>query len=105
MGGTFGVLLALHHQDGCQRLKSLFASHLRTRAALGLVWQIDVLERCRVPTVVNAFLQVGRHLLQFRNGLDDGGLSLGYLLQLLQPVADGRNLYLVQSPCPLLAVT
>ena len=105
MGGTSWVLFTLHHQNGCQRLKSLFASHLRTCATLRLVWQIDVLERGRVPAVVDALLQFRRHLLQFSNRLDNRFFTFGYLLQLFQTVADGRNLHLVQSARPLLAIT
>ena len=104
LGGTLGVWLTLHQQDGGQWFKPLFTGYLCTGSALGFVGQIDIFQCGAVPTVVDALLQLGRHLILLADGLDDGLLTLGNLLQLCQTIADSRNLNLVQSPSALLAI-
>ena len=105
LGCAFGVWFALHQQQLCQWLQSLFACYLCPRPALGFVGQIDVFQGRRLPAVVDTFLQLRRHLAQFRDGFHDGCLALGYLLQLFQSVGNGRNLHFVQSARPLFAIT
>ena len=104
LGGLLGVGLALHHEDGGQRLQSLFACYLCTGAPLGFIGQIDVFQRRQVPTGLDALLQLAGHLVLFRNGFDDGLLAFGYFLQPFHAVADGCYLHLVQSARPFLAV-
>ena len=104
LGGAFGVGFALHQQQLCQWLQSLFACYLCPCSALGLVRQVDILQRRCFPAVVNTFLQFGCHLAQFRDGFHDGRLALGNFLQLFQSIGNGRNLYFVQSARPLLAI-
>ena len=87
-----------------QGFEALFASHLCTRAAFGLEWQVDVLQCRQVPAVVNALLEFGSHLFLFRNGLDNGILALGNLLKSFVAVADGRNLHFIQSPRSFLTI-
>ena len=95
LSGLLGVGFALHHEHGGQGFQTLFASHLGTGAALGLIGQIDVFEGGHFPAVVNTLLQFGGHLLLLGNGLHNGVFALGNFLQTLLAVADGRNLHLV----------
>ena len=104
LGGAFGVGFALHQQQLCQWLQSLFACYLCPRPALGLVRQIDVFQGCCFPAVIDTFLQFGCHLAQFRNGFYDGRFAFRYFLQLFQSVGNSRNLHLIQSARALLAV-
>ena len=103
--GTLRVPFALSHQDLSQRFKPLFSSHLCSGTTLGLIWQIDVLQLRRIPTVVDALLQLGRHLLQVGDGLGHRLLTFLYLFQLVVTVADGGNLHLVESTRTLLPIT
>ena len=88
-----------------QGLQTLLTCHLGTGAPAWLIGQVDVLECRGVPGRVNAPGQFVGHLLLFGNGLDDGLFALGYFLQLFRTIADGSNLYLVQSARALLAIT
>ena len=83
----------------------MFSSHLCSGTTLGLIWQIDVLQLRRIPTVVDALLQLGRHLLQVGDGLGHRLLTFLYLFQLVVTVADGGYLHLVESTRTLLPIT
>ena len=104
LSSPLGVALALHQQQLGQRFESLFAGHLGTCAALRAVGQVDVLERGRLPRLVDALLELGRELLLVADGLEDGLLALLNLLQALILVADGPYLHFVESARALLAV-
>ena len=49
-------------------------------------------------------LEVGCHLAEFGDGLDDCILALSNLLQLLTAIADGGNLHFVEAARALLAI-
>ena len=56
--GAFRIAFALEQEYLGEWLQSLFASHLGTCATLGFIGQIDIFQLCRIPTVVDAFLQL-----------------------------------------------
>ena len=95
----------MQEQYLCKGLKTLFASHLSPRPALGLIGQIDILEFGSIPAFVDALGEFGGHLLKVGDGLDDGILTFLNLLQTFVAVADGCYLYLVESAGTFLTVT
>ena len=103
-GGSLRVALTLLQQNRGQRLQALLAGYLGARAALGAERQVDVLQLRRLPRLVDALLQLWRQLLLLSDGLQDGLLALGQFAQLVELLADGRNLHLVQPTRTLLAV-
>ena len=106
MGGSlFRVALTLEHKDFSQWLQPLFTSYLGAGAATGFVGKIEVLEHGGIPAIVDAALQFGSHLLLLGDGLNDGLLAFGNILQPLALVADSSYLNLVETASALLAVT
>ena len=102
---ALGVSFSLDEEDLCQRLQSLFTSHLGSGSALRLIGQVDILQFCRVPAGVDALLQFGCHLLEVGDGLRDRLLTFLYLFQFVVTVADGGYLHLVETACPFLPVS
>ena len=100
-----GVSLALEQQQGGQWLQTLFAGRLRPCAPLGFEGQVKVLQRGGVPRLFDALAQLVGEFPLFLDGLEDGFLALGYLLQLLVDVVDLCDLHLVEVAGALLAVS
>ena len=82
----------------------MFAGDLGAGAALGFIGEVDILELGGIPALVDALLQLGRHLALFGDGAHNGLLALLYLKQLFVTVADGGYLNLVESTGALLAI-
>ena len=104
LGGLNGIGLALHHEQGGQRLKSLFAGNLCTSAPLGLVGQINILKFGIIPAVVDTLFQFVGQLSLLADGLQDGLFPLGRFLQPCVHLADLCYLHLVESASAFLAV-
>ena len=68
-GCRFRVAFPLKQENLCQRLQSLFASHLGSCAAAGFEGQIDILELGSVPTIVDTLFEFWRQLVLFANSL------------------------------------
>ena len=105
LGSLFGIRLPLHEQKSGQRLQTLFLRHGSPRPALGAEGQVDILQLRSVPAVINAFLQLGSHLLLFGNGLDDGFLPLDQFLQFVVHIGNAGDLYLVESSCAFFSIS
>ena len=73
--------------------------------AFRLERQVDILQFRAVPCCLDAFLQFRGQLFLFADGVQDGLLALGRLLQFFVLGADGFNLHFVQSSRAFLAVS
>ena len=104
-GSTLGIPFPLEQEDLGQRLKPLFTSYLGSRPSLGLVWQIDVFQFRCIPAGFDTLLQLWGHLSEVGDGLDDSLLTLFYLLEFVETVADGGYLHLVETSRPFFPVT
>ena len=99
------VTATLRHDDLGQRLQSQLACCLGACLALGLIGQVDILERGGVPAVVDAFGQFRREFILRFDGLEDGGTPFFQFPIVAQPLVDGLDRQFVQIAGCLFAVT
>ena len=103
--GCLRITLTLKHDDGSQRLKTLFASYLCTCPALWFVRQIDVFQFCCIPTIVYSCFQFIGHFALFFNRLANRFLSFAHFAKAIVPFADVANLHFIKSSRSFLAIT
>ena len=95
----------LRHDYLGERLKAQLPGSLGTRLTLGFIGQIDILEGCGIPAVVDAVGQFGSELVLCLDGLEDGGTALLQFTVIAQPLVNGLDRKFVEVTCCLLAVT
>ena len=99
------VPATLRHDDFGERLKSQLAGSLGASFALGLVRQIDVLQRVGIPAVIDAVGEFRSQFVLRLDGLEDGGTALFQLAVVAQPLVNGLDGKVVEVACHLLAVS
>ena len=83
----------------------MFARNLCLRAPFGLIGEVQVFEAVGIPTVVDAFLQLRREFSLSGDGVEDRLLTFLQFLEFGIEVSDMRDLDLVETSRPFLAVT
>ena len=99
------ITLPLLQENHGEWLQALFTGHLSPCPAFGLVGQVDILQFGSIPTVSDALLQFGCHLVEVGDGLDNRLLALLDLLVAFVLIADGGNLNLVEPSRAFLSIT
>ena len=104
LGSFVGTLFPTEHDESCERFESLFSSHLSLCSALGLVWQIDVLECLCIVALGDTFFQFGSHLPLLGDGLADGVLALFHLAPFCSQITYGGYLHFIERTGALFAI-
>ena len=94
----------LRHDDFSERLKSQLAGSFGASLALGLVGQIDVLQRVGIPAVIDAVGEFRSQFVLCLDGLEDGGTTFLQLAVVAQSLVNGLDGKIVEVACHLLAV-
>ena len=88
---SLDITAMLRHDDLGERLKAQLPGSLGTRLTLGFIGQIDILEGCGIPAVVDAVGQFGSELVLCLDGLEDGGTALLQFTVVTQPLVNGLD--------------
>ena len=92
-----------HHRVG-ERPESFFACHLRPRAALLLVWQIEVFELLELCRALDGGAKLRRQLALLVDFLRDFLLPLREAAQVVEPLCERPQLLVLERSRRLLAV-